>query len=163
MAALKTYRYRVIPINPILADQGIATILGEKVYTSLSAYAAATRSIVPTNELEDSYNQIYMVDIFWRAEEAGAVVDEAIAVGVKFVWLQIAVCDEEAAQQAKDSCLLVAMNCCPYDKLFEGIFKDNGDVNELEGIYQVECQVVEPFEIDNLRRTILALAFLPPY
>ena len=124
MLAMKRYGYRVIPINPMLC-QGDGrgqntTLLGEKVYASLSDYAAATKR-------DSSLPKIDMVDIFRRKEFAGQAVDEAIAIGAKFVWMQIGVIDEDAAQRAKDAGLLVAMDCCPYDLLLQGILEGDED------------------------------------
>src|SRR5258706_15146129 len=59
--------YRIIPVNPNETE-----VLGEKSYASLT-------------ELTD---KIDLVDVFRRSDEAGAVVDQAITVGAKAVWLQ---------------------------------------------------------------------------
>jgi predicted CoA-binding protein len=83
--------YRVIPVNPNETE-----VLGEKSYASL-------------NELTD---KIDLVDVFRRSEEAGAVVDEAIAIGAKAVWLQEGVIDKAAAQRAVNAGLLVVMDRC---------------------------------------------------
>ena len=83
--------YRVVPVNPNETE-----VLGEKSYELLSE--------VP--------EQIDLVDVFRRSEEAGAAVDQAIAVNAKAVWLQEGVIDAAAAQRALDAGLMVVMDRC---------------------------------------------------
>lgn len=89
--------YRVIAVNPGQAGQ---QALGQTVRTSLAEVAR-----------EDG--PIDLVDIFRRSEEAGAVVDEAIAAGARAVWMQLGVIDEAAAARARAAGVKVVMNRCP--------------------------------------------------
>jgi len=83
--------YRVIPVNP-----NETSVFGEKAYPDLSAVE----------------EQIDLVDVFRRADEAGKAVDEAIAEGAKAVWLQEGVIDSAAAQRAEEAGLMVVMDRC---------------------------------------------------
>jgi predicted CoA-binding protein len=97
MRFLQAEGYTVIPINP---GQAGKTINGALVYASLIEARAMA-------------GPIDMVDIFRRSEEAGAVMDEAIAIGAKFIWTQLGVVDHEAARRAEAAGLLVVMDRCP--------------------------------------------------
>ncbi|MGL4237973.1 CoA-binding protein [Tabrizicola sp.] len=92
-AFLKARGYRVIPVNPGQAGQ---VALGETVVASLA-----------------EAGPVDMVDIFRRSEEAGAVADEAVALGAKVVWMQLGVVDEAAAERARAAGVQVVMDRCP--------------------------------------------------
>ncbi|MBL9049077.1 MAG: CoA-binding protein [Tabrizicola sp.] len=92
-AFLKRRGYRVIPVNPGQAGQ---VALGETVVATVA-----------------EAGPVDMVEIFRRSEEAGAVVDEAIASGAKVVWMQLGVIDEAAAERARQAGLKVVMDRCP--------------------------------------------------
>ncbi|MFO1104640.1 MAG: CoA-binding protein [Amaricoccus sp.] len=93
--------YRVIPINP---GQAGGMLLGERVWPDLAS-------------LPPELGPIDMVDIFRRSEEAGAVVDAALAHlagrGLRVVWMQIGVIDEAAAARAEARGVAVVMDRCP--------------------------------------------------
>ena len=86
--------YRVIPVNTRAAGE---TLLGEEVVASL----------------KDITEPIDMVDIFQRSARVPPVVDEAIEVGAKIVWMQLSVRHDEAAKKAEDAGLTVIMDRCP--------------------------------------------------
>ena len=85
---------RIVPVNPHAAGE---EILGE-------------RCVASVTELGDGVD---VVDIFRRADKAGAHVDEAIAIGARAVWMQLGVIDEDAAERARAAGLEVIMDRCP--------------------------------------------------
>jgi predicted CoA-binding protein len=90
--------FKIIPINP---GQVGKDILGQKVYATLA----------------DVPPPVDMVDIFRNSEAAGPITDEVIAnkdrLGVKVLWMQLGVINEEAAKRAEAAGLTVIMNRCP--------------------------------------------------
>lgn len=94
MRFLQRQGYRVIPVNPGLEGQ---TLNGERVYARLA----------------DVPEQIDMVDIFRNSAQAGAASDEGVAIGARFIWMQLDVRDEAAAKRAEAAGVTVIMNRCP--------------------------------------------------
>lgn len=88
---LKGQGCRIIPVNTYASE-----ILGETCYPDL-------RSIP---------EQVDVVDIFRRSERVPAIVEEAIEIGAKAVWMQEGVINEEAATRAREAGLLVVMDKC---------------------------------------------------
>ena len=90
--------YQVIPVNPGLAGQ---QLLGQPVYASLS----------------DVPGPVDIVDIFRNSQAALSIAREAIALkdklGLKVVWMQLGVRNDEAAAEAEAAGLRVIMNRCP--------------------------------------------------
>ncbi len=83
--------YRIIPVNPNERE-----VLGEKCYA----------------RLEDAPEKIDIVDVFRRAEEVAGVVESAIRVGAKVVWMQLGVENEAAAEKARAAGLVVIEDAC---------------------------------------------------
>jgi predicted CoA-binding protein len=88
---LKEQGYRVIPVNPMEKE-----ILGELCYPDLAS--------IPES--------VDVVDIFRRSEEVLPVVEEAIRIGAKAVWMQEGVINKEAAARAREAGLMVVMDKC---------------------------------------------------
>ena len=88
-AYLQSQGYRIIPVNPAVDE-----VLGEKSYPDLPS--------VP--------DPIDMVDVFRRSELVMPVVEEAIQVGAKYIWMQDGVVNEEAAEKARQAGIPVVMD-----------------------------------------------------
>lgn len=88
---LKDHGYRIIPVNP-----NVDTVLDEKSYPDLKS--------IPL--------PVEIVDIFRRPEAIPAIVDEAIDIGAKVIWMQLGLSDEESASKAKQAGLQVVQSKC---------------------------------------------------
>ena len=86
---LQSQGYRIIPVNPMIPET-----LGERSYPDLKS--------VPV--------PIDMVDIFRRSELVPPVVDQAIEIGVKYIWMQDGVLNPEAAAKAETAGIPVVMD-----------------------------------------------------
>lgn len=94
MKYMKRKGYRCIPVNPGLAGQ---ELLGEAVYASLL----------------DIPEPVDMVDCFRSSEAIPPIVDEAIRIKAKVIWMQLGVRHDEAAATAEAAGVKVVMNRCP--------------------------------------------------
>jgi len=83
--------YHIIPVNPNETD-----VLGEPSYA----------------RLEDAPQKIEVVDVFRRPEDVPPVVDAAIRVGAKVVWMQLGIANEAAARKAQAAGITVVMDAC---------------------------------------------------
>ena len=90
-AYMQQQGYRIIPVNPVETE-----VLGEKAYASLAE--------VPV--------KIEIVNVFRQPDAVPEIVDEAIALGLKYLWLQDGVVHEEAAAKARAAGMKVVMDRC---------------------------------------------------
>lgn len=88
---LQRHSYRIIPVNPNETE-----VLGERAYASL----------------RDVPEPVEIVDVFRRSVDTPPVVDDAIAVGAKVVWMQDGIVHEDAAAKARAAGLAVVMDRC---------------------------------------------------
>lgn len=93
MAFLLRQGHGVTPVNPHLAGQ---TIHGQAVVAGL-----------------DDAAPLELVDVFRASRHAGGVVDAAIRLGARIIWMQLGVIDTEAAERARAHGLTVVMDRCP--------------------------------------------------
>jgi len=94
MKYLQSKGYRIIPVNPTISG---TKLLGENVYANL----------------KDIPEKIEMVDIFQKSERVPTIVDDAINIGAKIVWMQLTVRHDLAAEKAEKAGLTVIMDRCP--------------------------------------------------
>ena len=89
---LQGHGYKIIPVNPTTQEP----LLEEQVYATLSE--------VP--------QEVEVVNIFRPAEDVPGIVNEAISIGVKVIWMQEGIVHNQAATQAMDAGITVVMNRC---------------------------------------------------
>ena len=100
---LQEHRYRVIPVNPAYTE-----VLGVRCYP----------------DLESIPEPVEVVNIFRRAQDVPPIVEDAIAIGAKVVWMQLGVVNEAAAARAREAGLEVVMDRCmkiEHARLFGGL------------------------------------------
>jgi predicted CoA-binding protein len=93
-AFLEQTGHPVVRVNPEVGDPGSLGV-----------------EVVPT--LADVDGPISVVDVFRRSSQAGAVIDQAVAVGAEAVWLQLGVFDDAATERARRAGLDVVVDRCP--------------------------------------------------
>ncbi len=87
--------FTIYPVNPVLKE-----VLGITCFPSLSSIPAEQRE------------KIEIVNIFRKSADVPPVVDEAIAIGAKVIWMQSGIANEDAAKKARNAGLLVVENRC---------------------------------------------------
>ena len=88
---MQDHGYRIVPVNPRYAE-----VLGETCYPDLRA--------IP--------EPVDLVDCFRRSKDIPPLVDDAIAIGAKVLWMQLGIVNDEAARRASAAGLDVVMNRC---------------------------------------------------
>jgi hypothetical protein len=111
---MQAHGYRIVPVNPLVAQDG-GTILGERAYASVREADAALRA---------EGGRIDMVDCFRKSEDIPPLADEAVAIGARCLWLQLGVVNDAAAERAEAAGLQVIQNRCvkiEHARLFGGL------------------------------------------
>ncbi|KPK19845.1 MAG: CoA-binding protein [Betaproteobacteria bacterium] len=91
--SMQRFGYSIIPIHPTAAE-----VLGAKAYRRLS-------------EVPDP---IDLVNVFRRSEFIGPIVEDCLALGIKAIWIQEGIVNEEAARRAREGGMTVVMDRCIY-------------------------------------------------
>lgn len=94
---MQAHGWRIIPVNPVAAASG-ASILGEHVYATLTDAA--------------QHEHIDLVNVFRHSADVPPVAQQAIAIGVQALWLQLGIENAEAATAAQAAGLRVVQNKC---------------------------------------------------
>ena len=93
---LQKFGYRIVPVNPTAKE-----ILGEKAWPDLES---ALKNAGPVD----------VVDVFRKPEAVPGIVDDAIRLGVKALWLQEGVINPDSAQKARDAGIFTVMDRCMF-------------------------------------------------
>ena len=113
--ALKTWAIVGLGNNPERAAFGVAKLLQDKGHKIVPVYPRAeiVHGETGYKTLSEIPFQVDVVDCFVNSNLVGKVVDEAIAIGAKAIWLQLDVIDEAAVARAEAAGLLAIMDRCP--------------------------------------------------
>lgn len=113
--AMKTWAIVGLGNNPERAAFGVSKLLQEKGHRIVPVYprAETVHGEIGYKSLSEIPFPIEVVDCFVNSKLVGAVVDEAIAIGAKAVWLQLDVIDEAAVARAEAAGLIAIMDRCP--------------------------------------------------
>jgi predicted CoA-binding protein len=113
--AMKTWAVVGLGNNPERAAFSVAKLLQDKGHRIIPVYPRAeiVHGETGYKTLAEIPESIDVVDCFVNSSLVGKVVDEAIAIGAKAVWLQLDVIDHEAIERAQKAGLLTIMDRCP--------------------------------------------------
>lgn len=113
--ALHTWAVVGLGNNPERAAFGVAKLLQEKGHRIIPVYPRAdtVHGEVGYKTLSEVPDAIDVVDCFVNSARVGEVVDEAIAIGAKAIWLQLDVIDQAAIARAEAAGLIAIMDRCP--------------------------------------------------
>ena len=113
--ALKNWAIVGLANNPERPAYGVAKLLQDKGHQIFPVHPKAETVHGETGylNLADIPTQVEVVDCFVNSNLVGAVVDQAIAIGAKAVWLQLGVIDQAAVDRAQAAGLLTVMDRCP--------------------------------------------------
>ena len=115
LLALKTWAVVGLGNNPERAAVGVSKLLQDRGHRIIPVYprAETVHGEIGYRSLSDIPTPVDVVDCFVNSTVVGKVVDEAIAIGAKAVWLQLDVIDNEAVERAVNAGLIAIMDRCP--------------------------------------------------
>ena len=94
---LQAHGWRIVPVNPVAAASG-RLILGEKVYATLTDAA--------------QHEALDLVNVFRNSDDVPPVVEEAIGLGLKAIWLQLGISHDAAMARARAAGMVAVQNRC---------------------------------------------------